>query len=161
MSQRSTHIRHQPAIHSQDGVIESCAPIVNGNRVVGVGGIAADVNQDRKGTRSSFDHVLSDEGWNFGGEIDAVNKNVVLKDFLEGTTHAGFVDIPLDDVFSIKLRLLLDKNITTAKAGLSCRQVWNHLLWNADMCSKIGSTRSTAAERTHHHDRGVPSSLLV
>lgn len=80
--------------------VEGGVHIVNWYRVVGVGGIAADVdNNGETAILSSLDDLLGgDEGRDGRREIYAVDEDVDIQNLLEWSTLSGFSHIPLVDV---------------------------------------------------------------
>lgn len=65
--------------------------------------LARDINDDAQSTISPSlgDEFRSDKLGNRLGEVDAVDENVDVEDFGEGTALGGLGHIPLDDIFPI------------------------------------------------------------
>ncbi len=41
-----------------------------------------------------------EEGWDWGGEVDAVDKDIAVQDFWEGTAAGCFGHVPTDDLLT-------------------------------------------------------------
>jgi hypothetical protein len=55
---------------------EGGVDVVDGDRVVGVGGVARDVADDAQAARLRGERLGIDEGRDLGGEVDAVDENI-------------------------------------------------------------------------------------
>lgn len=89
--------------------------VVDGNRVVRVGGVAGDVADDAQAARLSGQRLSIDEGRDLGGEVDAVNEDIGLDDLLVGAgLGGGLLDVPLDDVFEAGADAKVDGSATAA-----------------------------------------------
>lgn len=101
--------------HGHCGLAESGVDVVNGNGVVGVGGVAGDVADDTQAARLSGQRLGVDERRNLGREVDAVDEDVRLNDLLvRARPSGGLLDVPLDDVFEARADAEVDG--TTAAA---------------------------------------------
>ena len=86
--------------HGYCGLAESGVDVVDGDGVVGVGGVARDVADDTQAARLSRQRLGVDEGRDLGGEVDAVDEDIGLDDLLvRARLGGGLLDVPLDDVF--------------------------------------------------------------
>ena len=86
--------------HGHCGLRECGVDVVDGDGVVGVGGVAGNIADDAQAARLSRKRLGVDEGRNLGAEVDAVDEDVGLNDFLVRTgLGGGLLDVPLDDVF--------------------------------------------------------------
>jgi len=86
--------------HWYCGLAEGGVDVVDGDGVVGVGGVAGDVTDDAQAARLSRQRLGVDEGRDLGGEVDAVDEDIRLNDLLvRARLGGGLLDIPLDDVF--------------------------------------------------------------
>jgi hypothetical protein len=82
---------------------EGGVDIVDGDRVVRVGGVARDITDNAQAARLSGQRLGVDEGRDLGGEIDAVDKDIRLDDLLVWAgLSGGLLDIPLDDIFKAR-----------------------------------------------------------
>jgi len=106
-------------------VVKSRVDRVHWDRVVWVGGIARDVDNDREGTLT-VQHFLGKERWDGLVQVDAVDKDGGLENAWEGSSSLGLLDIPLDDL----------------------------VLGNADSTGEIDGTSSAATQCSHYHDFG-------
>lgn len=99
--------------HGYCGFAEGGVDVVDGDGVVGVGGVARDVADDTQAARLSRQRLGVDEGRNLGREVDAVDKDIRLDDFLvRAGLGGGLLDIPLDDVLETSANAEVDS--TTA-----------------------------------------------
>jgi hypothetical protein len=86
--------------HGHCGLREGGVDVVDGDGVVGVGGVAGDVADDAQAARLSGQRLGVDERRDLGAEVDAVDEDVGLNDLLVRTRlGGGLLDVPLDDVF--------------------------------------------------------------
>ena len=86
--------------HWYCGLAEGGVDVVDGDRVVGVGGVARDVADNAQAARLSRQRLGVDEGRDLGGEVDAVDEDIGLDDLLvRARLGGGLLDVPLDDVF--------------------------------------------------------------
>ena len=112
------------------GLGEGGVDVVDGDGVVGVGGVAGDVADDAQAARIGGQRLGIDEGRDLGGEVDAVDEDIGLDDLLvRSGLGGGLWEIPLEDVF---------------KAG-------------AD--AEVDGTTAAAAESTDDEDARVVASL--
>jgi len=92
--------------------------VVDGDGVVGVGGVARDVADDAQAARLSGQRLGIDEGRNLGGEVDAVDKDVRLNDLLvRARLGGGLLDVPLDNVFEAGTNAEVDGATTATTKG--------------------------------------------
>lgn len=86
--------------HWYCGLAEGGVDVVDGDGVVGVGGVAGDVADNAQAARLSRQRLGVDEGRDLGGEVDAVDEDVRLNDLLvRARLRGGLLDVPLNDVF--------------------------------------------------------------
>jgi hypothetical protein len=83
-------------LHGHGGFAESGVDVVDGDRVVRVGGVAGDVADDAQAARLGGERLGVDEGGDLGGQVDAVDEDVRLDDLLVGAgLGRGFGEVPL------------------------------------------------------------------
>jgi hypothetical protein len=83
-------------LHGHCGLAEGGVDVVDGDRVVRVGGVAGDVADDAQAARLGGERLGVDEGGDLGGQVDAVDEDVRLDDLLVGTgLGRGFGEVPL------------------------------------------------------------------
>lgn len=81
------------------GLAESGVDVVDGDRVVRIGGVAGDVADNAQAARLSRQRLGVDEGRDLGGEVDAVDEDIRLDNLLVRTgLGGGLLNVPLDDV---------------------------------------------------------------
>ena len=91
------------------GLAEGGVDVVDGDGVVGVGGVARDIADDAQAARLSRQRLGVDERRNLGGEVDAVDEDIRLDDLLvRARLGGGLLDIPLDDVFETSANAKVD-----------------------------------------------------
>ena len=75
---------------------------INGYRIERIGGITADVHDDGQPPRLArrVDLIVGEEGRDGRGEVDAVDKEIDVEDFLERTALGRLRQVPLEDVVS-------------------------------------------------------------
>jgi hypothetical protein len=87
------------ALGERDGhgrFAEGGVDVVDGDRVVGVGGVARDVADDAQTARLGGERLGVDEGRDLGRQVDAVDEDVRLDDFLVWAgLGRGFGEVPL------------------------------------------------------------------
>jgi len=82
-------------VDGHSGSAEGRVDVVDGDRVVRVRGVARDVADDAQLAVGRGEGFRGDEGGDFGGEVDAVDEDVGLDDFLVGAwLSAGFGEVP-------------------------------------------------------------------
>jgi extradiol dioxygenase family protein len=82
--------------HRHGRLAEGGVDVVNGDRVVGIGGVAGDVADDAQAARLGGERLGVDEGRDLGGEVDAVDEDVGLDDLLVWAgLGRGFGEVPL------------------------------------------------------------------
>ena len=89
------------SVNVDRGLVERGVDVVDGEGVVGVGGVARDVNNDAEATgrAGGLDGRLVEEGGNLGGEVDAVDKDVDVEEFLvRAMLGRSFLDVPANNV---------------------------------------------------------------
>ena len=95
--------------HGYCGLAESGVDVVDGDGVVGVGGVARDVADDTQAARLSRQRLGVDEGRDLGGEVDAVDEDIGLDDLLvRARLGGGLLDVPLDDVLETSANAEVD-----------------------------------------------------
>lgn len=112
-------------------LVEGGVDAVDWDWVVGVGGIAADINDNGQVALLGLERIGVDKWWNLGGQVDAVDENVGLDNLLEWATLCGLGHIPLDDIL-------------VADSGLDAH---------------INGTASTASKSTNDKNTRLPSDL--
>lgn len=105
---------------------------VNWNWVVWVGGISADIADDRQRAAWGFQALVVNEVWNLGGQVDAVDEDIAVDDLLEWSTLGSLGHIPLDDV----------------------------LLWDTGAPAEIHSAGSASSEGSNDEDARCAADLL-
>jgi hypothetical protein len=92
---------------------ESGVDVVDGDRVVRVGGVARDITDNAQAARLSGQRFGVDEGRNLGGEVDAVDEDIRLDDLLVwARLSGGLLDVPLDDVLKARTDAEVDGTTT-------------------------------------------------
>jgi hypothetical protein len=87
--------------------------VVDGNRVVRVGGVTRHVANNAQAARLSGQRLGVDEGRDLGGEVDAVDKDIRLDDLLVwARLSGGLLDIPLDDILKARTDAEVDGTAT-------------------------------------------------
>jgi hypothetical protein len=82
--------------HGHGRLAEGGVDVVDGDRVVRVGGVAGDVADDAQAARLGGERLGVDEGRDLGGEVDAVDEDVGLDDLLVWAgLGRGFGQVPL------------------------------------------------------------------
>jgi hypothetical protein len=75
---------------------EGGVDVVDGDGVVGVGGVAGDVTDDAQTARLGGERLGVDEGRDLGRQVDAVDEDVRLDDLLVWAgLGRGFGEVPL------------------------------------------------------------------
>lgn len=85
----------------QGGVGEGGVAVVDGDGVMRVGGVAADVADDGEGAAGGVGGGQGggrEEGRDGGGEVDAVDEDVALEDLREGPALGRLGQVPFEDV---------------------------------------------------------------
>ena len=81
------------------GLVECSVYIVNGDRIVWVCGVTANIANHAQLAVRGFEAVEINKGWNGLGEIDAVDEDVTLHNFgVWAMTILGLCKIPLCDL---------------------------------------------------------------
>lgn len=88
-------VRTRGQVDGSGRLSESRVDVVDGNRIMGIGGIAGDITDDRKFAVGRGERVQGDERRNFCRKIDAVDEDVRLYYFLVRTRLGGcFGEVP-------------------------------------------------------------------
>lgn len=107
--------------HGQGGAGEGAVGVVDGDGVVRVGGVTADVADD-----GEFAALLGrgegfpvHERWDLFGQVDAVDEDVGFGDFVKGPALGRLRQVPLEDVFvrDAGLAAEVDGSAATASQG--------------------------------------------
>jgi hypothetical protein len=87
-------------VHGNRGLGEHSVDVVDGNRVVGVGRITADVDDDAQPAILSLcrDELTSEERRDWCREVDAVDEKVDIQDLLKRTALGCLRHIPLENI---------------------------------------------------------------
>lgn len=92
--------KHSPHINVHCRVGERRIDVVNWDRVIRVSRIAAHVHDDAQPSRCARGlYLLLGQEWrNRRREVDAVDEDVNVEDFLEGAALGSLLHVPLEDV---------------------------------------------------------------
>lgn len=101
--------------HRHRGLGEGRVDVVDGDGVVGVGGVARDVADDAQAARIGGQRLGVDERRDLSREVDAVDEDIRLDNLLVGTgLGGGLREIPLEDVFEAGTDAEVDGSTTAA-----------------------------------------------
>jgi hypothetical protein len=100
------------------GLVEGGVDVVDGDGVVGIGGVAADVADDAELAGGRLQALAVDKGWDGLGEVDAVDEDVRLDDVGVGALALlGLCEVPLLDVGAADLLEQVDGAGAAAAEG--------------------------------------------
>lgn len=90
--------------HIDGGLVEGGIDVVDGNGIVGVGRVAADIAHDAEPATRRLQALLVDEWWDGLGQIYAVDKDVRLDNLrIRAVALLGLFQIPLLDLGAANL----------------------------------------------------------
>lgn len=114
------------------GLVECGVDVVDGNGVVGVGGVAADVADDAELAAGALEARAVDKRRDGLGQVDAVDEDVRLDDLrVRPVALLGLGQIPLLDLAA------------------------------ADLLQQVDGARAAAAQSSEHQARGLAASHLL
>ncbi|KAJ8052541.1 hypothetical protein LXG23DRAFT_50544 [Yarrowia lipolytica] len=119
-------------LNRHGGMVERGSNCVHGDRVVGVGGVSRDVDNDTELSGLLVEQIVVDERRNGLRQVDAVDEDIRVSNLLEGSTLLGLVHVPSNDV----------------------------LFGDTDLSGQINGTGSTSAKSTNHQDGRELGALL-
>lgn len=101
--------------HPNGRLVKGSVDVVDGDRVVRVCGVAADVADDAQLALGRLQALLVDERWNGLGEVDAVDEDVRLDDLgVWSVALLGLCEIPLLDLGAANLLEQVNRTRATA-----------------------------------------------
>lgn len=119
-------------VNLDGGLVEGGVDIVDGDGVVGVGGVAADVADNAELAAGALEALAIDEGRDGLGEVNAVDEDVRLDDLgVRPVALLGLGKIPLLDLAA------------------------------ADLLEQVNGTRATAAQSAKNQAGGLAASNLL
>ena len=130
------------------GLAEGGVDVVDGDGVVRVGGVAGDVADDAEAAGGGGEGLGVDEGRDLGGEVDAVDEDVGLDDFLVGAgLGGGFGEVPL-----------LSMGLVCTHDGTEDQLTYDDVL-EAGTEAKVDGTTTATTKSTDDEDARVVAGL--
>lgn len=131
---------------------EGGVDVVDGNRVVGVGGVARDVADDTEAARGGRERLCVNERRDLGGQVDAVDEDVGLDDLLvRAGLGRGFGEVPFLEgwVALVRKKVLM--------LQMQCKAYDDVFQAGAD--AEVHGATAAAAESTDDQDARVVAGL--